>query len=147
MAGYASGLAGWPRGGNGRTNGRTYGWKISPFYRTSSPIGAAALPPSMKTKEKVAQGKGTADYLMPLGDWLSSGFCLSVCLSVSLCLSVNLSQCVCRFLSVSVCLFICLSVGFSLSIWLSVCMCLSVCRFFVYLSVSFCLSSCRLIFV
>ena len=41
--------------------------KISPFYRTSSPIGAAALPPPMKTKEKVEQGKGTADHLMPLG--------------------------------------------------------------------------------
>ena len=46
------------------------GRKISPFYRTSSPIGAAALPPPMKTKEKVKQGKGTADYLMPLGYFL-----------------------------------------------------------------------------
>ena len=52
---------------NGRTDGRTYVRKISPFYRTSSPIGAAALPPPMKTKEKVEQGKGTADHLMPLG--------------------------------------------------------------------------------
>ena len=42
-------------------------WKISLFYRTLSPIGAAALPPPMKTKEKVEQGKGTADHLMPLG--------------------------------------------------------------------------------
>ena len=42
--------------------------KISPFYRTLSPIGAAALPPPMKTKEKVEKGKGTADHLMPLGD-------------------------------------------------------------------------------
>ena len=41
--------------------------KISPFYRTSSPVGAAALPPPMKTKVKVEQGKGTADHLMPLG--------------------------------------------------------------------------------
>ena len=47
--------------------GRTYVQQISPFYRTSSPIGAAALPPPMKTKEKVEQGKGTADHLMPLG--------------------------------------------------------------------------------
>merc|ERR1712087_73476 len=30
-------------------------------------IGSAALPPPMKTKEKVEQGKGTADHLMPLG--------------------------------------------------------------------------------
>ena len=67
MAGWASGLAGWPRGGNGQTDRQTDGRKISPFYRTSSPIGAAALPPPMKTKEKVEQGKGTADYLMPLG--------------------------------------------------------------------------------
>ena len=52
---------------NKRTNERTDERKISPFYRTSSPIGAAALPPPMKTKEKVEQGKGTADHLMPLG--------------------------------------------------------------------------------
>ena len=30
-------------------------------------MGAAALPPPMKAKEKVKQGKGTADHLMPLG--------------------------------------------------------------------------------
>ena len=53
-------------------NGRTDGRKISPFYRTSSPIGAAALPAPMKTKEKVEQGKGTADHLMPLGYLLGS---------------------------------------------------------------------------
>ena len=52
---------------DGHTNGRTDGRKISPFYRTSSPIGAAALPAPLKTKEKVEQGKGTADHLMPLG--------------------------------------------------------------------------------
>ena len=40
------------------------------FYRTSSPMGAAALPPPMKTKEKVERGKGTADHLMPLGYFL-----------------------------------------------------------------------------
>ena len=45
LAGWASGLAGWPRGGNGRTDRRTYVRKISPFYRTLSPIGAAALLP------------------------------------------------------------------------------------------------------
>ena len=45
--------------------GGMYGQKI--FYRNLSPIGAAALPPPMKTKEKVEQGKGTADHLMPLG--------------------------------------------------------------------------------
>ena len=62
MAGWASGLAGWPRGG-GRTNIQ----KISPFYRTLSSIGATALPPPIKTKKKVEQGKGTTDHLMPLG--------------------------------------------------------------------------------
>ena len=35
----------------------TDGWKISPFYRTSSPTGAAA---------QKGQGKGTADHLMLL---------------------------------------------------------------------------------
>ena len=51
LAGWASGLAGWPRGGtDGRMDERTDGWtyvrtyvgKISLFYRTLSPIGAAA---------------------------------------------------------------------------------------------------------
>ena len=36
---------GWPRMGNGRMDGRTYLGKISPFYKTLSPIGAAALLP------------------------------------------------------------------------------------------------------
>ena len=51
---------------DGQMDGRMDG-QISPFYGTSSPIGAAALPPPMKTKEKVEQGKETADHLMPLG--------------------------------------------------------------------------------
>ena len=45
LAGWASGLAGWPRGGermDESTYGRTNERKISPFYRTSSPMGAAA---------------------------------------------------------------------------------------------------------
>ena len=36
-------------------DGQTDGWNVSPFYRTLSPIGAAALPSPMKTKEPVAQ--------------------------------------------------------------------------------------------
>ena len=47
------GLAGWPRGGDGRTNVQ----KISPFYRTLSPIRAANLLPLMKTKIKVEQSR------------------------------------------------------------------------------------------
>ena len=56
--------------------------KISPFYRTSSPIGAAVpLQPNyvwnivsdanmllLDTRYKA--GKGTADHMMPLGNWL-----------------------------------------------------------------------------
>ena len=70
LAGPQAWLAGpqaWLDGPEGGMYERTNGRKISPFYRTSSPIGAAALPPPMKTKEKVEQGKGTADHLMPLG--------------------------------------------------------------------------------
>ena len=53
---------------DGRTNGRTNVWTENlPILQESPPIWAAALPPPMKTKEKVEQGKGTADYLMPLG--------------------------------------------------------------------------------
>ena len=43
---------------SGRTYGQMYGRKISPFYRTSSPIGTAALPPPIKTKEKSRAGQG-----------------------------------------------------------------------------------------
>ena len=38
-----------------------------PILQDFDPIGAAALPTPVKTKEKVEQGKGTADHLMPLG--------------------------------------------------------------------------------
>ena len=72
---WLAGLPAWldgPEGGtdrrmDGRMDGQKDKQKISPFYSTLSPIGAAALPPPMKTKEKVEQGKGTADHLMPLG--------------------------------------------------------------------------------
>ena len=40
--------------------------------KPAAPIRDAALPPPMKTKEKVEQGKGTADHLMPLGGWFSN---------------------------------------------------------------------------
>ena len=36
---------------DGWTNGRSYGWKISPFYRILSPIGAPALLPPRKPGE------------------------------------------------------------------------------------------------
>ena len=55
-------LDGPERGKDRQTDKR----KISPFYRTLAPIGAAALLPPMKTKE-VEQGKESADHLMPLG--------------------------------------------------------------------------------
>ena len=42
LAGWSSGLPGWPRGGDKRMYERTYRWKSSPFYRTSSSIVAAA---------------------------------------------------------------------------------------------------------
>ena len=44
---------------------------ISPSYRTLSPIGAAVLPPPPREPRNVEQGKGTADHLMPLGDWFT----------------------------------------------------------------------------
>ena len=55
LAGWLGLRPGWMVRG-GCTDKRTDVRKISPFYRTSSPIGAAALPPHMKTKEKVEQG-------------------------------------------------------------------------------------------
>ena len=48
LAGWASGLAGWPRGGDVQTNIQ----KISPFYRTSPPIGAAAQKGIKKGEEE-----------------------------------------------------------------------------------------------
>ena len=38
-----------------------------PILQDFAPIRVAALPPPMKTKEKVEQGKGTADHVMPMG--------------------------------------------------------------------------------
>ena len=64
---WLAGLQAWLDGPEGGTDGQTNEWKIFPFYGTLSPIGATALPPLMKTKEKVERGKGTADHLMPLG--------------------------------------------------------------------------------
>ena len=59
-----------------RMDERTNERKISPFYRTSSPIGAAApLQPNFNLKT-IKRGKGTADHMMFLGAWysfLSSG--------------------------------------------------------------------------
>ena len=51
----ASVLAGWPRGGDGWTDGWINEWKISPFYRTLFPIGAAALLAPMKTAKLTDQ--------------------------------------------------------------------------------------------
>ena len=50
--------------------------KISLFYRTSSPFGAAARFSLQKQRKnsmqtQAVQGKGTSDHLMPLGDWFS----------------------------------------------------------------------------
>ena len=73
---WTSGLAGWPKVGDGQMD------------RWTDPIGAAALPTPMKTKVKLEQGKGTADHLMPLGYLFFSFFCLSFFVSLSICLSV-----------------------------------------------------------
>ena len=64
LAGPQAGLAG-PQDWLDGPEGGTYRRKISPFYRTLSSIGAAALLPPIKTRE-VEQGKGTTDHLMPL---------------------------------------------------------------------------------
>ena len=55
---------------DGWTNGRNF----SPFYKTSSPIGAAALLPIHVNYQILEQGKGTADHMMPLGDWFFNEF-------------------------------------------------------------------------
>ena len=46
---------------------------FSPFYRTSSPIGAAALLNIHINYQILKQGKGTADHMMPR----ANGFLLS----------------------------------------------------------------------
>ena len=51
-----------------RTNGK------SPHLKDFVPYRATALPPPMKTKEKVEQGKGTTDHLMPLGYFIKNSF-------------------------------------------------------------------------
>ena len=54
------------------------GWadeqNFSPFYRTLSPIEAAALLHIHGHYQLLKQGKGTADQMMPLGNWLMFAF-------------------------------------------------------------------------
>ena len=51
--------------------------KITPFHRILSPTRATTLLSAEKRKEtthfktQAKQGKGTADHLMPLGDWFA----------------------------------------------------------------------------
>ena len=51
---------------DGWMDGCTDVWNFSPFYRTLSPVGAAALLPSSDLTTSKKQGKGTAD-LMTVG--------------------------------------------------------------------------------
>ena len=46
-------------------DGQTDGWNFTPFYRTSSPIGADALLHIHVHYQILKQGRGTADYMMP----------------------------------------------------------------------------------
>ena len=63
---------------DGQTDGQTNEQKISPFYRTSSPIGAAApLQPNFNLKT-IKRGKGTADHMMPLGAWFILGEAIQI---------------------------------------------------------------------
>ena len=55
---------------DGPMDGRTA--ENLPILQDLSPIRAAPLLPTMKTKENVEQGKETADHLMPLGYLLIS---------------------------------------------------------------------------
>ena len=67
LAGSKACLAGsWALEGgtNEWTNERMDERKISPFYRTLSPIGGAA---PLQPKNCIKQGKGTTDHMMPLG--------------------------------------------------------------------------------
>ena len=67
---------------------QTDGW-----MNGKSPIGAAALPPPMKTKEKVQQGKGTADHLMPLGYLFNKYFFLFLGCNLNKSTEVWFSRC------------------------------------------------------
>ena len=65
LAGWASGLAGGPRGGKGWTDERTIEQTDgkSPLLQDFVPYRGRCPASPMKTKEKVEQGKGTADHL------------------------------------------------------------------------------------
>ena len=87
MAGWASGLAGWSRGG---TDGHRNRQKISPFYRTWSPIGATAhnirktennnwgvhFPPSLQEEEPWIQIEYPPDRLKELDYYAVNVSCL-----------------------------------------------------------------------
>ena len=62
------GLRASPRGADGRTYGRTYGRNFSPFYRTSSPVGAAALLPPETSRHQRSRAR------VPLTSWCLLAF-------------------------------------------------------------------------
>ena len=68
----------WASLGLAQASGGADGWtdeqNFSPFYRTLSPIEAAALLYIHVIYQILKQGKGTTDHLMPLGDWLMFTF-------------------------------------------------------------------------
>ena len=50
-------------------NGRTHKWKISPFYRTVPYRGRCPATARLRPENYIKRCKGTADHMMPLGDW------------------------------------------------------------------------------
>ena len=68
----------WASLGLAQASGGADGWtdeqNFSPFYRTLSPIEAAAQLYIHVIYQILKQGKGTTDHLMPLGDWLMFTF-------------------------------------------------------------------------
>ena len=57
---------------DGSTDRRTDRHNFSLFYRTLSPVGAAALLLFETSQTSKKQGTGTADLMMPFGDWFFS---------------------------------------------------------------------------
>ena len=71
LGGSKACLAGsWAEGGNGRTYGRTLG--KSPILHNFVPYrGRCPAAAQLQPKNCIKRGKGTADHMMPLGDWFS----------------------------------------------------------------------------
>ena len=70
---------------DGRTDGWTYAQIPPVFYRTSSPLGLLPCLLHHCHCKKEWQGKGTADHILPVGDWFLMNIFIILCSIFHVC--------------------------------------------------------------